>query len=130
MARPRRDAAATIARRISEDVRALNYATLPADSYPGLDGPVDVHNTIGALMEAAGRLPQALDQLAAFLVTQAGQPGLADDFSRYKGDPDRAIRESSKALRQPRHLVGLRTDLDFAFNATSGLYVRDAGPTR
>jgi hypothetical protein len=126
MARSRREDAATIAARISEDVRALIYATLPHEDYPGLDGPVDAHTTIGALREAVGRLPQALDQIAAFLATQARRPGLADDFSRYRGNPGRAVTQTAAALRDTAGPLGLLlTRLDFAHNATAGLYITD-----
>jgi hypothetical protein len=128
MARPaRRQAAAMIAARIAEDMRALNHATLPHDGFPGLAGPADAHNTIGALETAIARMPQALGQIRAFLLTQDRVPRLADDFSRFAGQPHAAIAHTVALLGQAGAcLRPVEHALDRAHNATAGLYI--AGP--
>jgi len=46
--------ATTIAGRIADDVRALNYTTLPREGFPGLDWPEDASDTIAALAWPTG----------------------------------------------------------------------------
>jgi|GEM_PF-4339017 len=121
-----REDAATIAARIAEDVRALNYATLPHEGFPGLVWPVDAHNTIGALMTAVGRLPQALGQISAFLAAQKRRPGLADRYSEFAGRPYAAIdvaRADLDAAARTADRVHLR--LEAAHNASAGLSIDD-----
>jgi hypothetical protein len=124
----RRETAATIAARISEDVRALNYATLPGDGFPGLDWPADASDTIAAVAEAVARLPQALGQIADFLTTQKRRPGLADRFSRYAGRPREAVDAACTALRAAATETGrVQVRLAKAHNATAGLSIDDPG---
>jgi len=69
----------------AEAIRALNHATLPgADE---LTGPADVYDTLGSLATLAGRLPQALSQLQAFLdaETDTGRVRIVD--GSLAGDP-------------------------------------------
>ncbi|AEH08754.1 hypothetical protein [Candidatus Protofrankia datiscae] len=99
MAARRRPVSATeIARQIAEDVRALNYATLPADGYPGLAFPGDVYDVLGALGPAVVSLTQGLNQLATFLQGQARRPGLHDTSSPFAGRPTNAITAATVSL--------------------------------
>lgn len=90
MTRKRNDAARDLAedghdapdtaRRLSETARDLNYATLPADDFPGLEWPSDAYEVIGALAEVARRLTQATEQVGRFFEDPAGRDDLhADD---------------------------------------------------
>jgi hypothetical protein len=117
--------AADIARRLSDDARALNYATLPFSGYPGLEWPSDAYETLGALAEATRRLVQATDQIAAFLREQKSRPGLVDvDAHGGRSRPDQAVAMAISELGNAAIQLGraART-LDRAQQETSGLAV-------
>lgn len=66
-----------VAETIAEAVRVLNYAARPGSG--GLESPQDVHDLLGALMTTAGRLPQLLGQLSAWLQNESAAGRLRVD---------------------------------------------------
>lgn len=108
-----------VADALAESVRVLNHHTRDADALPH---PSTIYDVLGSLNAAVGGLDQLLRQLDQRLV-QFAQTGRLTDSN---GDATSSV---NTALRQ---LAGLRTDaavmserLARAFNATSGLYLRD-----
>lgn len=79
----------------AEAVRTLNHATRPGAR---LTGPVDVYDVLGALALLAGRLPQVLSQLQAFLIAEhtAGRIAIVDD--QHTSDPAAAVADLSRSL--------------------------------
>lgn len=59
--------ASEAAQEAADAIKALNYATLPHDGYPGLESPSDVYDVIGSLKVALQRMPQALQQSSLWL---------------------------------------------------------------
>lgn len=82
----------------AEAVRSLNHATLP--SAVGLGGPADVHAVLGALACLAGRLPQALAQLQAFLDTECDAGRIAVVDGEFTADPVAAVSACGHWLEQ------------------------------
>jgi hypothetical protein len=80
---------AQLAEQAAEAVRALNYATLPGAG--GLVFPADAYETAGMLAVLAGRLPQALAQLSAFLQDQVNAGRVVIVAGQHAGDPAAAI---------------------------------------
>jgi hypothetical protein len=92
------EAIRAIAVNASEAVRALTHATLPDDDCPGLGSPADAYELIGVLAELAGRLPQLLDQISAFLQRQLQLDRVAVDDGEFAGDPLGAVGTACHAL--------------------------------
>ena len=69
--------ASEAAQEAADAIKALNYATLPHEDYPGLEFPSDVYDVIGSLKNAMQRMPQALEQCSLWLGEQnaAGKVG-------------------------------------------------------
>jgi hypothetical protein len=109
---------------LAESVRVLNYAT--RDGAPGLEFPSDVYSLLGWLYTAAERLPQLLDQLAAFLADQARNADLADSGRNPDLSPETLALTGAQHLRDAAMLLASVTvDLHGAQNAIAGLYVND-----
>lgn len=86
----------------------------------GIDYPGDVHKLLGDLYLATGRLPQLLDQVAAFLLAQAYRGRLGDDNGR-SGAGRRPRGDEARSRARPR----LRPDIK-----PSGRAERDRQPAR
>jgi hypothetical protein len=107
----------------AEAVHSLNYATQPAEGWPGLNYPGDVYNVLGSLAVLAEQLPQTCEQLVGFLerevehdrvVAVAGQP--------FEGEPAAAVATAAHWLQQAGGLAEqLRLALQNAQVATAGL---------
>ena len=102
--------ARSIANDASEAIRALNHATLPADGYPGLEYPADVHDLLGAMNGLASRMPQLLGQVSTYLKRELQHGAISVDDGPFAGDPDAAVRQVSdeldhRATRAARNLA-------------------------
>lgn len=62
---------------VAEGIRYLNHATAPGAG--GLESPQDVYGLLGALSTAAGRLPQLLGQVSAWLQDECAAGRLRAD---------------------------------------------------
>ena len=80
----------------AEALRALNHATQPGTG--ALTGPADLYDVLGALVLLAGRLPQVLSQLQAFLNAEhtAGRIAIIDD--PHTNDPAVTVTQLSRFL--------------------------------
>jgi hypothetical protein len=69
----------------ADAIRAINHLTARGDE---LDHPADAYAVLSDLMVMTGRLPQALDQLAAHLDTWAADPRtVVVDEGEFRGRP-------------------------------------------
>jgi hypothetical protein len=106
---------------MSEAVRVLNHATRTSD---GVTYPSTVHDVLGSLRTSVQRTEQVLQQLDGHLV-RFDRDELADSAT---GNPSLTLGtarlEIDFAIPAAAKLAGY---LDQAFNATSGLYLRDGG---
>lgn len=120
--------AAEVARELAGKVRELNYATLPADGYPGLECPADVYAVLGALSGAVYGLRQIAEQLRWFLVGQENRPGLVNNYDHSLRGPKKAVDQALSVLFfADRPLVDLTVALDRAQQAVAGLAVVEDG---
>jgi len=93
----------------SEAIRYLNYATGP-HAAAGLTWPATVYTVAGALAEAAGRLPQACGQLAAWLDAEHAAGRLGDDHGGPAGVlTDKARYHLDQAARHAAQLAAALT---------------------
>ena len=81
-------------------VRGLTHATLGPDAF---ERPSDAGAVLGALAELCGRLPQALDQTAAYLSRQGAFGLLATDDGT---DPVWAAEQVRDHLAEAHVLLG------------------------
>lgn len=114
---------------LAETVRTLAYATRRGQG--GLSQPADASDLIGYVKVMAERLPQLLDQVAAFLDDQRGNPALADSYAgNVPGHAPSARVAAGDAighLSVAAALAGrLGDQLSAAQNATAGLYIKDS----
>jgi hypothetical protein len=119
-------APAAVAANVDEAMRALVYATLPSAD-PGLRGPADVHQVLGALSAAAAALEQVVGQLASFLdrELQAGTVGLDREAAGAMGAGDvlGAVADTTAVLADARLVADqLAAALAAAQNHTAGLH--------
>jgi hypothetical protein len=107
------------ARLTAEAIRFLNYATgHHADS--GLTYPATAYDILGSLSATAHRLPQALQQLAAWLDAEHAAGRLADDHHRPVAD---LVLRAHRCLRQAGSTAASLGDaLADAQNAISTLH--------
>jgi hypothetical protein len=94
----------------SQAIRQLNHATHPADGFPGLEYPSDACQLLAAVQELAGRLPQLLGQISAFLQYQLQHDVIEIAGGPFFGDPLGAIATASheleaRATGAARHLA-------------------------
>lgn len=95
---PRMTAVRT-ARLLADLARTLNYATLPGD--PRLEYPSDVYMVLESLHAALSRLPQACEQLAAYLQRQRDAGVLyAERGFPHADRPGAAVEIASAELRR------------------------------
>jgi hypothetical protein len=112
------------AQAFAEAVRVLNYATRTRDGVPR---PATLNSVLGDLAAGAQRMDQALRQLAERLTDFVGTGQLAD----VSGHDDEVFADVRNLLMDARNAsVVLAARLDRAFNATSGLYLRDRPDVR
>ena len=76
----------------ADAIRALNYATLPHEGYPGLEYPSDVYDVIGSLKTALQRMPQALQQSSLWLGEQYAAGKVGHDSGVDAGEDMRLTR--------------------------------------
>lgn len=108
-----------VANAFAETVRVLNYATRTSD---GVTYPSTVHDVLGSLRTGLQRMDQLLRQLNQHLV-RFDCDDLDDSTGRGAALTIGTARmEIGDALEAAIDLAGR---LDAAFNATSGLYLRD-----
>jgi hypothetical protein len=125
------DEARTLADQASEAIRALNHATLAADGYPALRSPADAYQLLGALSQMAGRIPQLLAQISAFLQRQLQLDVVSVDGGDFSGDQLAAIGTASHALNQAaRAACGLAAAIDTAQQAIAFVSSVDARDER
>ena len=125
--------APTIANGAAEAIRALNHSTLLADGSPGLTYPSDAYRTLGALSLLADRLPQALRQVASYLVRELQMDHVDIDGGAHAGDPMSAISTAAslldeQAVRAARQLAAALDDAQqaIAFASYTGPDVEQA----
>lgn len=111
--------ASEIAYEAANLIRALSYATLPYEGYPGLENPADVYDVIGALEILAQRAPQALQQVSGWLQDQhnAGNVGHASGEDPYPY----VTRTCAALIRAADGFVQAQQALHDAHIAASGL---------
>lgn len=121
--------AADVAAEISEQVRALNYATLPADGFPGLTWVADVYEVLAALREAANRLQQSVMQSGSFLAHAADKGDLINSGTFPEApDPDTAIAQACAGLHEAERLAAeLAQILDRSAQAIAWIAHTDDG---
>ncbi|HEY0936703.1 MAG TPA: hypothetical protein VGD91_23595 [Trebonia sp.] len=110
-----------VASGIDDAVRLLNYATM---SRAGLTYPSDVYDVLGALAAAAAKLPQALDQMTAWITAQtdAGQVRENPGYGHHGGDAAAAAADLAAKTSEAAMLANaLSGCLAEAQSATSGL---------
>jgi hypothetical protein len=106
---------ARLAEDAAEAVRALNHATLPGAGE--LAYPADAYEVAGSLAVLAGRLPQALAQLSAFLDGEVNAGRVVIVAGEHSGDPAAAISAARRHLEAAADAAGqLRQALDAAQN--------------
>jgi hypothetical protein len=127
--------APTIANSAADAIRVLNHTTLPADGSPGLRYPSDAYRTLGALSMLADRLPQALRQVASFLIRELQLDHVDVDGGAHGGDPIGAIGAAAslldeQAVRAARQLAAILDDAQqaIAFASYTGPDVEQASP--
>jgi hypothetical protein len=119
----------------AEAIRALNYATLPGAGE--LMFPAGAYETAGALAVLAGRLPQALAQLSAFLQEQVNAGRVVIVAGEHAGDPAAAISmarchldaAASSARQLQQSLDAAQQSLTWAAAASSRLARRHGNET-
>lgn len=110
------------ARAVAEGIRYLNHCSHPGND-GGLEYPGDVYDLLGHLYTATGRLPQLLEQVAAFLQGQAEGGRTGDSNGR---DPVNQSLIAGMHLEDAASSAGSLTErLQAAQNAISGLYAKD-----
>lgn len=103
----------------AETVRILNYATRTSD---GMPEPATLNSVLNYLSTGMHRMDQLLGQLDDRLRAMAVENRIGDTRS----DPFQVVaqvRRQFELLRTDAAVMAER--LDRAFNATSGLYLRD-----
>ncbi|MFB4275815.1 hypothetical protein ACBJ59_11020 [Nonomuraea sp. MTCD27] len=106
---------------MAECVRVLNHATRDPDA---VKYPATVHDVLGSLRDGVQRMDQLFRQLDDRLRSMAVQDRIGDTH----GDPFQvvaSVRRQLDLLRTDAAVMAER--LDRAFNASSGLYLREDG---
>lgn len=105
---------------IADCVRYLNYAARPGAG--GLESPQDVYDLLGALSTAAGRLPQLLGQLSAWLQNESAAGRLRVD----QGSSIEAVAETgSWLMRANDAAAALGYALDQAHQITATMSAKE-----
>jgi hypothetical protein len=123
------EATRTVARDAAECIRYLNYAS-GSHSSQGLRWPSDASAVTGSMESLARRLPQFLDQLAAWIKVEAAAGRISLEYGPFKGDPDAAADMVRRVLTEASASAAcLHERLDSAFQimfAMSGIAPEDA----
>jgi len=107
------------ARLAAEAVREINHRTINPGAF---NWPSEAYDTIGELARLLHRLPQALEQIAVYLLAEHKAGRVVADWGSYAGGTEAAINDAVAALEQARHWVEKSAgELDLAHNATAGL---------
>jgi hypothetical protein len=124
------ESARALADDAGEAIRALNHATLPADGYPALQYPADAYYLLSPLQQLAGRMPQLLEQIAAFLQRQLQLDVITIADGEFAGDPLAAIGTAGNALEleAARAACALAAAIDTAVQAIA--FASYTGPNR
>lgn len=87
------DGTRAIAAGIDEAARMLNYATMPGNG--GIVYPSTVYSVYGELMAALDKLPQALNQMATWVIEQADAGAIQENpgYGKHGGDTEAAVTE-------------------------------------
>lgn len=108
------------ARLAAEAIRNLNHRTLPPAA--GFTWPSDAYATIGELTLLAHRMPQALEQIAAYLAREHLAGRIVADWGSYAARTDQAVEDACDALiSAAAALADISDRLDRAHIATAGL---------
>ncbi|MEU4235530.1 hypothetical protein AB0F17_65665 [Nonomuraea sp. NPDC026600] len=111
-----------IAAGIDAAVRMLNYATMPGNG--GIVYPATVYSVYGELIAALDKLPQALNQMATWVIEKADAGAIREhpDYGKHAGDTTAAVDElvaaTGTACAKAHELV---TVLGRAQSAAGGL---------
>lgn len=86
-----------IAEGANEAIRLLNYATMSRD---GLRYPSDVSSVLGDLIGVVGKLPQSLDQMVNWIVSEVDKGHVREnaDYGKFSGDTKAAVGSLGAAL--------------------------------
>lgn len=106
--------------------RLLNYATQKPG---GLRYPADVYGVLGELAAAIAKMPQALEQMGAWITAQVAAGAVQENphYGRHQGDAGAAARElRSFTVAAGEYAGRLAEALRHAQSATAGLEY--AGP--
>jgi hypothetical protein len=107
----------TVAERMAEDARYLNYASGPHRD-TALQYPSDVHAVTGDLAMMASRLPQLLGQLAAWLQDQSAAGKISVD----QGSVIETVADASRWLQRANDgAAALSYGLDQAHQAMAAM---------
>ncbi|MGP3917630.1 hypothetical protein [Nonomuraea sp. 10N515B] len=110
-----------VAAGLAECVRVLDHHTMDAEALPY---PSTIYDVLGSLHAATAGLDQLLRQLDARLAAQATSGRLADTRDDARNSAARARHGVAAARRAAAQLTD---HLNYAFQATSSLYLREDG---
>lgn len=116
------DQTRAIASGIDEAFRLLNYATMPGND--GLTYPSDVYSVLGELASGVAKLPQALQQMHAFVAAEVSKGRARENthYGRYQGDATAAATALLGAVAQASTAATqLQSLLDEAQSTVRGL---------
>ena len=114
-----------VAGAIAEGVRLLNHHTR---DHAALQYPAEVDRLIRELSSAAGRLPQLLAQVGAWLEREDAAERVAVPSGEYQGNPLLAVATARLRLDRAQEIArDLAEALDFAASVTSGLAAAETG---
>lgn len=119
-----------LANGLSETVRVLSSATRTGDD--GVTRPSTVYDVLGSLHAAAAGLDPMLRRLADQLAAQRASGRLRERRpDGEQGDQSTAVMAAVQEIAVARRAAGMLAGaLGRAQNATSGLYLNDAGSER
>lgn len=109
-----------IASGIDDAFRLLNYATMGA----GLRYPSDVYSVLGQLSGGIAKLPQALEQMRAFIAREIAEGNARENahYGEHGGDADAAHAALDEAVREAtRHALALGRALQAGQAAMRGM---------
>jgi hypothetical protein len=89
---------AQLAEQAAESIRALNHLTYPGTGAP--NDPADASDVVASLSRVAGRIPQLLDQVSRWLVSEHRAAQLRLDAGSPTPDVGTAVTEAAEAARR------------------------------
>lgn len=108
-----------IASGIDDAFRLLNYATMSGLSYPS-----DVYSVLGQLSGGIAKLPQALEQMRAWIAREIAEGNARENprYGEHGGDADAAHAALDKAVREATvHAMALGRALQAGQTAMRGM---------